>query len=267
MTTRRVILIGANGFVGSAFARLLKSRHDVELICVTRDNFHSLPAMRADIAIEAAANSKKFLAEENPSGEFDASVMHCLKSLLKFSSDLRVHISSVDVYSDLASPEATQEAATIDLKRLSHYGFHKGLSEQLVQHYAGRWLILRLAGMVGPALRKNPVFDILNGRPLRIHPDSQYQYVLTDDVARIAWELVERNLSGEKFNICGNGLITMREIGRLAGRELNLSELPADSVPRIVEANNQKIQQLFPLPNTEATIRQFLSASREKAVR
>jgi nucleoside-diphosphate-sugar epimerase len=257
---RRVILVGANGFVGSAFARLLQSRPDVELICVTRENFYSLAAMRADVVIEAAANSKKFLAEENPAGEFETSVAHCLRSLLKFSGDIRVHISSVDVYSELSSVEATRENAAIDLNKISHYGFHKRLAEQLVQHYAGRWLILRLAGMVGPNIRKNPVFDILNGLPLRIHPDSRYQYMLTDDVARIAWDLVENNLSGEVYNICGNGLITMHEIAQLAGSKLNLAELPSADVPRIVEANNQKIQRLFSVPNTTDTVRNFISA-------
>jgi nucleoside-diphosphate-sugar epimerase len=256
---RRVILVGANGFVGSAFARLLQSRPDVELICVTRQNFHSLPAMHGDVVIEAAANSKKFLAEENPAGEFEASVTHCLRSLLKFSGDVRVHISSVDVYSDLTSLEATRETAAINLKGISHYGFHKRLAEHLVQHYADRWLILRLAGMIGPGIRKNPVFDILNGLPLRIHPESRYQYMSTDDVARIAWELVEKNLSNDVYNICGTGLITIREIGQFAGSKLNLSELSPAAVPRRVEANNEKIQRLFSVPNTTDTIRKFIS--------
>jgi len=255
----RVTLIGANGLVGSAFTRLLQSRPDVELVRVTRENFDSLPAAPSDVVIEAACNSKKFLADQDPLAEFERSVTHRLNSLLRFPAKLQVHLSSVDVYSDLTSPASTREDTAVHYSQVSRYGFHKLLAEQLVRHYAPRWLILRLAGMVGPGLRKNPVFDILNGLPLRIHPESRYQYMPTDDLARIAWNLVEKEAAGDIYNLCGDGLVSMREIAQLAGRELNLSQLPPDSKPRRVEANNEKIRKLFPLPKTVETIRDFVA--------
>ena len=254
----RVTLIGANGFVGSAFTRLLQSRPDVQLVRVTRENFDSIPAAPSDIVIEAACNSKKFLAAENPAAEFELSVTHRLKTLLRFPAVLHVHVSSVDVYGDLTSPATTREDSPVDFSKISRYGFHKLLAEQLVRHYAPRWLILRLAGMVGPGLRKNPVFDILNGLPLRVHPDSRYQYMPTDDVARIAWSLIERNAAGEIYNVCGDGTVTMREIARLAGQKLNLSDLPQNSTSRIVEASNEKIRKLFSIPKTADSICAFV---------
>jgi nucleoside-diphosphate-sugar epimerase len=255
----RVTLIGANGFVGSAFARMLKNRPDIELICVTRENFDSLPVARSDVVIEAACNSKKYLADQDPLAEFESSVVHRLRSLHRFPAGLHLHVSSVDVYSDLSSPLTTNEEAPIDLAGVSAYGLHKLLAEQLVRHYAPRWLILRLAGMVGPGLRKNPVYDILNGLPLRVHPDSHYQYMLTDDVARIGWALVERKVINEILNLCGDGVITMREIAGLAGRSLDCSSLAPGAEPRIVEASNQKIRHWFPLPRTAEAIQQFVS--------
>lgn len=253
----RVTVIGANGFVGSAFVRLLAGRSDVELICVTRQNFDSLPATHSDVVIEAACNSQKFLAEQDPLSEFESSVTHRLKSLLRFTGELQVHISSVDVYSDLTTPATSREDSPIDPGRVSRYGMHKLLAEQLVRHYAPHWLILRLAGMVGPGLRKNPVHDILHRQSLRIHPDSRYQFMLTDEVARVAWASIERGTAGEIFNVCGDGLISMREIARLAGRELICTAVPANAAPRIVEASNEKIQRLFPIARTVDTVREF----------
>jgi nucleoside-diphosphate-sugar epimerase len=262
----RVTVIGANGLVGSAFVRRLQNHPGVDLVCVTRQNFDSLPAAHSDVVIEAACNSKKFLADADPVSEFAASVTHRLKSLQKFSADLHVHISSVDVYSDLTSPATTREDSAIDLKKTSHYGFHKLLAEELVRHYAPRWLILRLAGMVGPGLRKNPVFDILHGLPLRVHPDSRFQFMPTDDVARLGWDLAEKNLTGEIFNICGAETIAMKEIAQLAGREMNLSELPPNAQPRIVEASNEKIRKLLSLPKTADAVRDFIRAAWQNAI-
>lgn len=254
----RVTVIGAEGFVGSAFVRLLKSRPDVELVCVTRSNYGQFAGKLSDVVIEAACNSKKFLADENPLADFEASVTHRLKTVLDFPAASHVHISSVDVYSDLTSPATAREDSIIDLRQTSRYGFHKYLAEQLVQHYAQRWLILRLAGMVGQGLRKNPVFDILNDRPLRVHPDSRYQYMNTDDVARIGWGLVEKGVVGEIYNVCGTGLISMREIAALAGKNAFSSALPKAAAPRIVEADNSKLGRLFEVPKTAETVRRFL---------
>src|SRR4051812_45776147 len=59
----KVILVGANGFVGSAFKRLLPALGH-ELIPVTRENYEAMAGTAADVVIEAAGNSRKFFAEE-----------------------------------------------------------------------------------------------------------------------------------------------------------------------------------------------------------
>jgi len=255
---RNVTIIGAEGFLGSAFVTYLSGIDGIELIKVTRRNYAEVAATPSDIVIEAACNSKKYLADERPVEEFDLSVTHRLRTLKDFPAALHVHISSVDVYDDLASPERTREDSAIDLIKLSHYGFHKLLAENLVRHYADSWLILRPAGMVGPGLRKNPVYDILHDQPLRIHPDSQYQFLRTEDVARIAWELIEQEISGEIFNICGEGLISPLEIAELAGRKVNFSLLDPTAQPRIVNINIDKIKQIAAAPRTREVITQFI---------
>ena len=69
----RIAIIGWQGFVGSAFARLLESQ-GVSFTGVDRSNYASHAGIEWDIAILAAANSKKFVAEERPLADLEQSL-------------------------------------------------------------------------------------------------------------------------------------------------------------------------------------------------
>jgi nucleoside-diphosphate-sugar epimerase len=255
---KSVTVIGAGGFVGSAFVRRLRADPECRLREVTRANYDDEKGRSADVMIDCSGNSRKFLAEELPAQDFDLSVGQRLRTLADFPAAVHVHISSVDVYHELGSPEGTREGVVIDVARVSNYGFHRLLAEELVRHYASGWLIVRLAGMVGPGLKKNPVHDILHGQPLRIHPDSRYQFLNTDDVARLVLELVDANVGKEVFNVCGQGTISPRAIALLAGRALDLSLVDPAVPPRVVDASVEKLRARAAVPSTEATVSEFL---------
>ena len=103
----RVTVIGAGGFVGSAFVRHLAGR-GIEAVQVTRETYARLAGSESDVVIDAAANSRKVLAESAPFEEFDQSVSHRVRTLRDFPAELHVHVSSVDVYVDLASSATTR---------------------------------------------------------------------------------------------------------------------------------------------------------------
>jgi nucleoside-diphosphate-sugar epimerase len=252
-----VTVVGAAGFVGSAFVRHLAAL-GVSVRNVTRATYARWAGQASDVVIDAAGNSRKYVAEERPLEEFDASVGHRARTLRDFPARLQLHLSSVDVYADLDSPCTTVEDTPIEPARLSHYGFHKWLAEELVRHHAPEWLIVRMAGMVGPGLRKNPVYDVLHRLPLRIHPDSQYQFLSTDDVARMVWLLVDGGVRREVVNVCGDGVISPREIAVLAGVELELAAGAREGSPRIVTASNRRLKTWVEVPQTRATVGAFV---------
>lgn len=252
----KVIVIGANGFVGSAFVRLFKGIPDVKLVAVTRETFEGLK-QSGDVVINASCNPRKYLADEQPLQDIDATVKQTLKVLLNYPAGVFIQISTVDVYGHISSPETTREDCTADVRSECRYGFHKLIAEQLVKYYAPRWLVLRSAGMVGPGLKKGPVFDILNGEPLRIHPTSEYQFLSTDDIARIAWELFCRGFKQEIFNVCGDGRISMHEIADMAGVFLG-SEQPPLPV-RVVNVNTDKLWSVLSVPSTMGVVKKFVS--------
>ena len=165
----RVFLIGGEGFVGSAYARLL-ARTGIEHAIITRANYDHLVGQHCDVLINANGNSRKPLAVSDPLADFDASVRSVRASLVDFQFERYVHLSSCDVYPDCSSPETTQESVPPEIGRQSPYGFHKYLAEQCVQHAAANWQVFRLGGFVGPGLKKNAIFDILHGGPLWLDP-------------------------------------------------------------------------------------------------
>ena len=164
----------------------------------------------------------------------------------------------MDVYSELDSAATTQEDTPLDARRASLYGFHKQLAELCVQRHTSSWLIVRLAGMVGSGLRKNPVFDILNDQPLRISAESRYQFMSTDDVAEVSWQLVGDGVRNTVFNVCGDGLISPREMADMLGRRLTIHREAEHAAPRIVDINIERISRIRPMPPTRSTIERFL---------
>ncbi len=241
--------------MGSAFVRFCR-RSGVDCDCIDLDNYDEGRGREYDVLINTAGNSRKFIANENPLDDFRISLDALLRSFRDFSFRRYVYISSIDVYPDHADPGRNREDAVIDINRISHYGFHKYLGEQMVGHYLPDWLIIRLGGVLGPGLKKNPVFDLLHDIPLRVHEDSRYQYLLTDTAAEAVFALLRRDLKGETFNLCGSGTVALREIRSWLDKPLRYQ---AANAPReTYDVNNEKIGRLFGIPESRATAKEFI---------
>ncbi|MDE2292105.1 MAG: SDR family oxidoreductase, partial [Elusimicrobia bacterium] len=251
-----ILILGGKGFVGSAFARWCE-RGGREFRVVTRADYASHVGTSCDVLINAAGNSSKPLAAERPLADFEASVLAVRRSLEDFRPGLYVHISSCDVYPDCSSPAATAEDAPLPPARQSAYGFHKRLAELCVMNRAPRWLVLRAGGFVGPGLRKNAVFDILNGGPLWLDPSSELQYLSTDAAAALAMTLVEKAAVNEVFNLCGDGTVRLEDIARRAGRKPGAR--PGSPVKRY-DVSLRKLKEAVPVPRSEDEVFRFVDA-------
>ncbi len=255
-----VLVLGAKGFVGSAVAAEAAQR-GLHIIAVDKDEYDAARGAACDVLINANGNSKKYLAAQDPALEFDLSVRSVERSLHDFRFGLYVHLSSCDVYADPSSPATTDEDVPVDPRRLSQYGFHKWLAEQLVRHDARRWLIVRMGGFVGPRLWKNSIHDLLTGAPLRVHPDSAYQYLDTRDFARILFTLIHAGLEGAIVNVTGDGVVRLREVADwlgLAAPPLAEGDLPVEHY----EIALDRLRRHIAPPPTRDTVRRFLDECR-----
>jgi nucleoside-diphosphate-sugar epimerase len=252
----RIAILGGRGFVGSAFVRACKAR-DISPVVIGREESEGLTGSQFDVLVNANGNSSKILATRDPIEDFDKSVRRVRRSLIEFESGVYVYLSTCDVYPDCSSAETTREDSAIRVADQSAYGFHKWIAEETVRHAAGRWLIFRLGGMVGPGLRKNAVFDVLNGGPVWLDPGSRLQFMVTDRVAGIVLDLVERGIQGRTLNLCGKGTVRVRDMMEWSGRNVSVSP----GAPLVTyDVSTAAIAALASIPSTEETVREFIRA-------
>lgn len=250
-----IFILGGRGFVGSALVRYCEGKGIVHTI-ITRENYNDLKGKSCNIFINANGNSKKFMAEEQPLAEFDASVRSVRASLADFNADYYVHLSSCDVYPDCSSQATTHEDVEPDVTRQSHYGFHKYLAELCVRHDTQRWLIARMGGFVGPGMKKNPIFDILNGRPLRLDPKSELQYMHTDAFAKILFDLIDQNVGNQVINVCGAGTISLEEV--IACASARVTTVPGSPLVRY-EVSIERLRSMVSVPESRNIVREFIA--------
>ena len=260
MTTnpKTCLVLGGKGFVGSAIVAAVRQR-GYRTTVVDQDEYAAAVGTACDLLINANGNSKKFLAAKDPKLEFDLSVRSVLRSLHDFKAGRYIFLSSMDVYfPHVCEPGENVETASLDVAQQSPYGFHKSVAEELVRFYAPDWLIFRMAGFIGRGLWKNSIHDLLTGQPLRVHPDSSYQYLDTAELARVVLDMAEKtDVRKEIFNIAGAGLVSLREVaGWIPGCRLD----PAwDALPlERYELNTAKLRRWARLPPTRAAVQLFV---------
>lgn len=254
----KIGLIGGRGFVGSAFSRFI-SRSSFDLDIIEKDNYQDYIGNNYDILINANGNSKKYLATDNPEREFLESVNSIQKSLLDFSYSTYILCSTVDVYHNLTDINENHEDSIINPENISKYGLHKYLGELLVKNYSTRWLIFRFGGLIGPGLKKNPIYDLIHHIPLRVSINSSYQYINTDFAASAVFELLNQNISNRMFNLCGSGLICLNDVNsQLKNKRITYT---SGNVPlETYHINTENVSKYIQIPTTKIVIGDYLES-------
>lgn len=146
-------LIGHSGFVGST---LLKQRGFENLY--RSANISEIARKSFDLVVCAGAPAQKWIANREPNA--DRQKIEGLISHLKtIQCTTFVLISTVDVFK---APIGVTEETEIESEGLHAYGTHRRMLEVFVEQNFPNFLVVRLPGVVGPGLRKNVIFDLLN---------------------------------------------------------------------------------------------------------
>jgi nucleoside-diphosphate-sugar epimerase len=248
----KIAILGGEGFLGKNLTEYF-SNIGYEVKKISRKNYSHHLKSYFDLLINANGNSKKFWANQNPEQDYIASVESVKKSLTDFKFNFYLYISSSDVYPDHGEIKKTLESQNIDTKKLTPYGLHKYQAEQLVKALPN-YLILRLSAMVGPNLKKGVIKDIMDGTDLFISQDSYLQFITTDEVGRVIYELLNKKVKNEVFNLGGSGKVLVSEIFSILNKTSNIR---LDAKRQTYEMNIQKLNSLINLNTSKEYLTQF----------
>ena len=163
----RTALIGHTGFVGQNLAR--QTRFDD---LYNSRNIEQIAGRSYDLVVCSGARAEKWLANREPEQDRQGIARLC-QCLEQVQASRVILMSTVDVFqSTLGVDEGTQ----INLDGLCPYGANRFELEEFVR---GRFdaLVVRLPGVFGPGLKKNIIYDFLNGNQVdRIHHASVFQF-------------------------------------------------------------------------------------------
>jgi dTDP-4-dehydrorhamnose reductase len=150
-------LIGYSGFVGGT---LLRQRAFEALF--RSSNMEEIDGRTFDTVVCAGAPAQKWIANREPE-EDRLKINGLMAHLQTVQCRTFVLISTVDVFKDSSGSD---EDTPVDETDLHAYGLHRRLLEKFVERHFSNHLIVRLPGLVGPGLRKNVIFDLLNNNGL-----------------------------------------------------------------------------------------------------
>ena len=127
--------------------------------------------------------------------------------------------------------------------------------------HAPEWLIFRMGGFVGPNLRKNAIYDIMHGEPLRLDPQSALQFIHVDVAADIIMEQALSKRSYEIFNLCGAGVISISEVLSAVGSGAVCE--PGSPAVRY-EVNIEKLAGIRAIPESRQAVLEFIRGGEER---
>jgi nucleoside-diphosphate-sugar epimerase len=221
MTDQRRALIGATGYVGSTL--LKQTTFDATFRSTTID---SVVGREFELVVCAAAPAKKWIANREPEADL-RNIEGLMERLQRMRCGTFVLISTIDVF---PNPIGVDEQSVVESAG-SAYGSHRRMLETFVEETFRRRLIVRLPGLVGPGLRKNAIYDLLNDNNLQaIDARAVFQFypmvnLWVDLEAALAAQLDLVHLTAEPISIAD---VASYGFGRHFANALNTSPVSYD---------------------------------------
>lgn len=164
-------LIGFTGFVGG---NILRTAGNTFTDLYNSKNISDIRGKEYDLIVSAGMPAEVWKANQEPEQDW-VRIQELLKNLAQVKAKQFALISTVDVFKD---PVGVSENTLIDPESTAPYGKHRFYAEEAIRKQFANHLVIRLPGLFGQGIKKNLIFDILNGRDAGqfTHEDGVFQF-------------------------------------------------------------------------------------------
>lgn len=246
-----VIITGVNGFIGSSIAKKLYrnyfivgiDKHDFDqfdssdkyfkIILPSNDIANILVDFKPTYCVHCAGLSSVSLSFDYPELDFKSgpdSVFNLVDSIYKTNSDCKViFISSAAVYGNPLSLPVDENHPQ---NPISPYGYHKMISEKILQEYMNLFginsIVLRVFSCYGNGMKKQLLWDIVN----KIFKDGFLElsgtgketrdFINIIDLVNFIDLIIKKKIKKGIFNVGTGQEVKIEDIATLVLRNLSL---------------------------------------------
>ena len=235
----KVFILGGNGLLGRRIKEFFINKNNFKIYSITKENYKKFKNKKCNIFINANGNSSRHIGNSNPIRDFKKSIKTTYQSVFDYEFDNYIFLSSIDVYEEKNSPSLKRENSNINISKISNYGLNKLISENIVKHYAKKYIILRLGPVLDSRIKKNHVYDIINSNKVFVNKYTRTSFVSGKIIPKILYSLIKKRKFNSTYNVCGNNLISYNKIDKILKFNSNFD---VSKIRQAIGANTKKLQ-------------------------
>jgi len=281
---KRLLILGANGQLGSDLVRAIDDSNDFEAVPTTRAQFDAvqqsvdevLPKLgECDVIINCISYHKTDECEDNASKcyEINGRFVGDLARYAKANDKTLVHISTDYVFDGHKDSPYVETDPT---GPLNMYGISKLAGEFAVRQYAGQYYLLRVSSLFGVAgvsgkggnFVETMIRMANENKPLKVVGDQKMAPTHTLGIAKAILQLIECDAPSGIYHCCNSGQCSWyefaREIFSQCGIEADLTETTSDQFttkaarPKYSVLDNNKLSQFYAMPPWKEALGEYL---------